>query len=172
MPHEITASGQSGLALQARLLQGTAQVGTTITLTEAPALAGYYTGSVPGGVPAGAYVVQYLNGGAVVASGDLRWDGSAEVLPASGDVPTAAAVAAAVRTNLATELARVDVAVSTREAETAAAARAIASQAEHDATQTAVAAIGTSTPLRADVRAINGQAVQGTGASNNKWRPV
>jgi hypothetical protein len=50
-------------------------------------------------------------------------------------------VAAAVRSELAVELARVDVATSTREAESAAAGRAATSQAEHDTTQAAVGAI-------------------------------
>jgi hypothetical protein len=99
-----------------------------------------------------------------------------DLLPAApaavGDIPTAATVAAQVRTNLTTELGRIDVAVSTREAESAAASRASTNQTEHDATQAAIANIGTTAPIRADVRAINGQSVQGTGASNNKWRPA
>jgi hypothetical protein len=63
------------------------------------------------------------------------------ILAKAAQVPTAAAVATAVRTNLATELGRMDVAVSTRESEASAATRASTNQTEHDATQVAVAAI-------------------------------
>lgn len=59
----------------------------------------------------------------------------------TGAAPAAATVATAVRAELATELARVDVAVSTREAESAASTRAGTGQAEHDATQAAIAAL-------------------------------
>lgn len=48
------------------------------------------------------------------------------ILAKAAQVPTAAAVATAVRTNLATELGRIDVAVSTRESEASAATRAAA----------------------------------------------
>jgi hypothetical protein len=98
-----------------------------------------------------------------------------DLLPAApaavGDIPTAATVASAVRTNLATELGRIDATVSSRESEASAATRAATDQAEHDATQTAVANIGTATPVRADLRSINGTPVQGAGVSGNKWRP-
>lgn len=68
-----------------------------------------------------------------------------DLLPAApaavGDIPTAATVAAAVRTNLTTELGRIDATISSRESEASAATRATADQTEHDATQTAIAAI-------------------------------
>ncbi len=106
-----------------------------------------------------------------------------------------AAVPAAVRTNLTTELARLDVAVSTREAESAASARAAADIAEHDATQATLATLQTAATaasqhaaqlvehdatqaalstgtVRANIVQVNGTSVQGTGASDNKWRPV
>lgn len=98
-----------------------------------------------------------------------------DLLPAApaavGDIPTAATVAAQVRTNLTTELGRIDATISSRESEASAATRASTDQAEHDATQAAVAAIGTGTPVRADIRSINGTPVQGAGISGNKWRP-
>ena len=73
--------------------------------------------------------------------------------------PTAAANAAAVRTELAAELGRIDTTVSSREAESAAATRAAANQAEHDATQTAVAGVGGGGGLdAAGVRAALGMA--------------
>jgi hypothetical protein len=50
-------------------------------------------------------------------------------------------------------------------------AAAATNQTEHDATQAAVAGIGTATPVRADLRSINGTPVQGAGVSGNKWRP-
>jgi hypothetical protein len=57
------------------------------------------------------------------------------------EVALAAATAAAVRVELATELARMDAAISTRESESSAATRAATDQTEHDATQVALAAI-------------------------------
>jgi hypothetical protein len=53
--------------------------------------------------------------------------------------PSAATTAAAVRAELAVEMARIDAATSSRESESSAASRAAINQAEHDATQTAVA---------------------------------
>lgn len=79
-----------------------------------------------------------------------------------------AAVPAAVRSNLATELARIDVAVSTRESETSAATRATANQTEHDATQATLAS-GT---LQVDLRKVNGIAVDGSGTPADPWGPV
>jgi hypothetical protein len=85
--------------------------------------------------------------------------------------------------------ARLDVAVSTREAESAAAARAVTAQAEHDATQSAVAAIpaapnsaaiqaaaaaaiAAAEPLAADVRYVRGIEVVGTGVEADPWGPA
>lgn len=295
MAAEITASAPTGLVLTARLAQG-ATIGASITLTESGTLAGYYTGSVPGGTAAGRYAVTVLNGTVPIGAGELRWDGTAEILPsiagdamaltagertatrgvieastvlgkeataaaikaktdalpaapaAVGDIPSAASIAAAVwaagsrtltsfgtlvtdavtavwaaatrtltadpgaaahaatqtavaavpanvRVNLATELARLDVAVSTRESESSAASRAAADIAEHDATQTTLATLQTAATaasqhaaqlvehdatqaalstgtVRANIVQVNGTSVQGTGASDNKWRPV
>jgi hypothetical protein len=72
-------------------------------------------------------------------------------------------VAVAVRTDQAAELARINVPLSTLQTEASAASRAATNQAEHDATQNTLAS-GT---IRADVRAVNGTAIQGTGAANN-----
>jgi hypothetical protein len=63
------------------------------------------------------------------------------ILAKAAQVPTAAAVATAVRTNLATELGRMDAAISSRESEASAATRASTGQAEHDATQAAIVAL-------------------------------
>jgi len=85
--------------------------------------------------------------------------------------------------------ARLDVAVSTREAESAAAARALTAQAEHDATQSAVAAIpaapnsaaiqaaaaaaiAAAEPLGADVRYVRGIEIVGTGVEADPWGPA
>jgi hypothetical protein len=85
--------------------------------------------------------------------------------------------------------ARLDVAVSTREAESAAAARAVTAQAEHDATQSAIAAIpaapnsaaiqaaaaaaiAAAEPLAADVRYVRGIEVVGTGVEADPWGPA
>jgi hypothetical protein len=85
--------------------------------------------------------------------------------------------------------ARLDVAVSTREAESAAAARAVTAQAEHDATQTAIAAIpaapdataiqaaaaaaiAAAEPIAADVRYVKGIEVVGTGVEADPWGPA
>jgi hypothetical protein len=81
---------------------------------------------------------------------------------------------------------RLDVAVSTREAESAAAARAVTAQAEHDATQTAIAAvpdaaevqaaaaaaIAAAEPIAADVRYVKGIEVVGTGVEADPWGPA
>ena len=58
--------------------------GAATALTETPAASGNYLGSVPGGISAGVYVVTFLDGGIIVAQGELQWDGAAEI-PPGGD---------------------------------------------------------------------------------------
>jgi hypothetical protein len=103
--------------------------------------------------------------------------------------PSAAVVAGAVRTELTTELGRIDVAVSTREAESIAAVRAAADIAAHAATQAAVgaipaapnaaavqaaaaAAIAAAEPIEADIRWVRGIAVVGDGTEAVPWGPT
>lgn len=72
-----------------------------------------------------------------------------------------ASVAAAVRTNLTTELGRIDVAVSTRNATTPPTASAIATQ---------VLSAAATTPIDANVKKFNDVTVIGTGTAGDLWR--
>jgi hypothetical protein len=114
MPNEIQyAHLDPGLTtLTARLRTGTTDVVSGIALSDTinPR---WYVGSIPGGVADGDYEVVVYEGTELVGVGEypMRWRSNAEVLPA-----LLADIAPAVRTNLATELARMDVAVSTRAA--------------------------------------------------------
>ena len=144
---------------------------------------GMYWGTVPSGLAAGSYTVSVYNSATLVGAGDLEWDGSQQIT--SDTLLTAitaldvAAMAAAVRAELATELARIDVATSTRStlaagaamtltgaydaAKTAASATelanlATANQAEHDATQAAIAALPE--PVTPPTAAANATAVR------------
>ena len=81
--------------------------------------------------------------------------------------PTAAANATAVRAELATELARVDVATSTRLAGTSYTAPPSAGD-----NATAVLAAAATTPIQADIRKVNNYVVDGAGTEANPWGPV
>jgi len=124
----------SGLTVTAQPYQSGSAVGSAISLTEVGST-GFYSGTMTGS--AGTYQLAFRSAGANVGSGSIVWSGTAEV-PASTfnaatdavanvtlcattttltnapTVPTASAIASQVRTELATELARVDVATSTR----------------------------------------------------------
>ena len=135
MPNELNiALPASGLTVTAQPYQSGAAVGSAISLTEV-ASSGFYSGNMTG--TAGTYQVAFLSAGANVGSGSIVWSGTAEV-PASTfnpatdtvanvtlcattttltnapSVPSAATIASQVRTELGTELGRIDAAVSSR----------------------------------------------------------
>lgn len=70
-----------GLSMDAEIYTGAwAIVGTAITMTES--FAGLYTASVPGTPAFGTYNIVFReNGGEILGSGLLMWDGAAEVNP-------------------------------------------------------------------------------------------
>ena len=135
MANELNiALAKSGLTVTAQRYQSGAAVGSAISCPETGST-GFYSGNMTG--TAGTYQVAFISAAANVGSGSIVWSGTAEV-PASTfnaasdtvanvtlcattttltnapTVPTASAIASQVRTELATELARVDVATSTR----------------------------------------------------------
>ena len=103
----------SGLTVTVQPYQSGSAVGSAISLTEV-GTSGFYTGNMTGS--AGTYQLAFISAGANVGSGSIVWSGTAEV-PVStlttGDLPTAPTVAD-IRAELATELGRIDAAVSTR----------------------------------------------------------
>jgi len=129
MPNELNiALATTGLTVTAQRYQAGAAVGSAISCPETGST-GFYSGNMTGA--AGTYQVAFLASGANVGSGSIVWSGTAEVPastfnPASDTVatvttltnaptvPTPSQIASQVRTELATELARVDVATSTR----------------------------------------------------------
>jgi hypothetical protein len=74
---EITTTADTALALTATLMAGTVAQASGIAMTET-ATAGFYTGSVPVGTPAGSYTVLVQSLDLVVASGVLHWSGAYE----------------------------------------------------------------------------------------------
>ena len=70
--------GQTGLTVTAQLVQAAAQVGGDISLAESGTLSGFYSGNMPA-VSAGVYLVRFVSGGSAVGSGQIVWDGSAEI---------------------------------------------------------------------------------------------
>lgn len=111
MANELNLAFTTGRTITARLILGGAYVGSSISCPEAPASSGHYSGSVPGGTGAGHYSVVFLEDATVVGAGSLLWDGTAERTALT--LPTATATA--VRTELGTELARIDETVSSRQ---------------------------------------------------------
>ena len=124
----------SGLTVTAQRYQSGSAVGSAISLSEVGS-SGFYTGNMTGSE--GAYQLAFIASSANVGSGSIVWDGTAEV-PASTfnpatdtvanvtlcattttltnapSVPSAATIASQVRTELGTELGRLDAAVSSR----------------------------------------------------------
>jgi len=98
------------------------------------------------------HVVAYQTTGTYAITGDIS-----TVLTAVSNVPTG------VRTELSTELARIDVATSTRNATTPPTAAAISAQVLADAA---------TTPIAANTKAINGVTLQGAGTTLDPMRPV
>jgi hypothetical protein len=115
MPNELNialAQSQTGLAVTAQLYQNRVAVGSPISLTEVGSTA-YYTGHMSG--TAGDYQLLFRASGENVGSGSIRWDGSAEILPATGgSIPSATGIATQVRTELSPELAKVSALNTTR----------------------------------------------------------
>ena len=104
---------QTGLTVTARVYDGATQIGTDVTCTESGSLA-IYLGDMPT-ASAGQYVVRFLSAGEVVAHSVIDWNGSAELNlndALTAFPPSAAAIAAEVRTELSTELGRIDADVS------------------------------------------------------------
>ena len=135
MPNELNiALPTSGLTVTAQPYQAGAAVGSAISCPETGST-GFYSGNMTGS--AGTYQLAFLASGSNVGSGSIVWSGTAEV-PASTfnpatdtvanvtlcattttltnapSVPSAATIASQVRTELGTELGRIDAAVSSR----------------------------------------------------------
>jgi antitoxin (DNA-binding transcriptional repressor) of toxin-antitoxin stability system len=128
MANELNIALKTGLTVTAQRYQAGAAVGSAISCPETGST-GFYSGNMTGA--AGTYQLAFIAAGANVGSGSIVWSGTAEVPsstfnPASDTVatvttltnaptvPTAAAIASQVRTELSVELGRVDAAVSSR----------------------------------------------------------
>ena len=135
MANELNiALAKSGLTVTAQRYQSGAAVGSAISCPETGST-GFYSGNMTG--TAGTYQIAFISASANVGSGSIVWSGTAEVpastFNASTDtvanvtlcattttltnaptVPTASAIASQVRTELGTELARIDADVSSR----------------------------------------------------------
>ena len=134
MANELNIALSTGLTVTAQRYQAGAAVGSAISCPETGST-GFYSGNMTG--TAGTYQVAFLAAGANVGSGSIVWSGTAEV-PASTfnpatdtvanvtlcattttltnapSVPSASAIASQVRTELGTELGRIDAAISSR----------------------------------------------------------
>jgi hypothetical protein len=108
MANELNIALSTGLTVTAQRYQSGAAVGAAISCAEVGST-GFYSGNMTGA--AGAYQLAFIAAGANVGSGSIVWDGTAEV---ASSAPTAAAIASQVRTELSTELGRIDAAVSSR----------------------------------------------------------
>lgn len=103
----------SGLTVTVQPYQSGSAVGSAISLTEV-GTSGFYTGDMTGS--AGTYQLVFISAGANVGSGSIVWDGTAEVAVSTlttSDLPTVPSVTD-IRAELATELGRIDAAISTR----------------------------------------------------------
>ncbi len=124
----------SGLTVTAQRYQSGSAVGSAISLTEVGS-SGFYSGNMTG--TAGTYQLGFISAGKMVGSGSIVWSGTAEVptstfnpstdtvanvtlcattttLTNAPTVPSASAIASQVRTELTTELGRLDASVSSR----------------------------------------------------------
>jgi len=183
----------SGLTVTAQPYQSGSAVGSAISLTEVGST-GFYSGNMTGS--AGTYQLAFRSAGSNVGSGSIVWSGTAEVpvstfnpstdtvanvtlcattttLTNAPTVPSASAIASQVRTELTTELGRLDASVSSRLANAdyvapSAAPTVVAIRQEMDANSTKLAnldasissrladadyAAPTSAPTVADIRA-------------------
>lgn len=104
---------ESGATVTCQPYQSGAAVGSPISLTEIGTSA-VYTGDMSGS--AGTYLLAFNDGSENVGVGSIVWSGTSEI-PVStlttGDLPSVPTVAD-IRTELATELGRIDAAISTR----------------------------------------------------------
>jgi hypothetical protein len=162
------ADGRIASAAGKEVLGAGVQVGITLTLLENWQLefwAGNYTATITGGnlVAASGDAVAYVVGGPQV---EITLSAAATITDGGGggggSAPTAVEIAQAVRVELATELARLDAAVTTRESESASAARAVTNQAEHDATQTAISLLSSGALPGEIANAVHQRIVEGT----------
>ncbi len=104
MANELNIALSTGLTVTAQRYQAGASVGSAISLTEV-STSGFYTGNMTGS--AGTYQLVFLASAATVGTGQIVWDGTAEVAPSTLTAPQ-------VRTELSTELGRIDAAISSR----------------------------------------------------------
>jgi hypothetical protein len=141
MPNELNiALATTGLTVTAQPYQNGASVGSAISCPET-GTTGFYSGNMAGS--AGTYQIAFRAAGANVGSGNIVWDGTAEVassapsaaqnaaavwsqatrtvtggtvdtLTNAPTVPSASAIASQVRTELSVELGRVDASISSR----------------------------------------------------------
>jgi hypothetical protein len=87
MANEINVMAATGQSLVYDLRDGATAVSLGNALAEVSGT-GYYYGSVPGGVGAGLYTVIVRAGSNNLGIGSLRYDGTAEILPASTALAT------------------------------------------------------------------------------------
>jgi hypothetical protein len=105
MANELNiALAKSGLTVTAQRYQAGAAVGSAISCPETGST-GFYSGNMTG--TAGTYQVAFISASANVGSGSIVWDGTAEVAPSTLTAPQ-------VRTELSTELGRIDATISSR----------------------------------------------------------
>jgi hypothetical protein len=78
MSNEITIGAKTGLTVTVQMYNGTTAQGSPIATTEI-GTTGVYVGSVPNGTPYGQYSLVALSSGSTIASGQLNWDGKAEI---------------------------------------------------------------------------------------------
>jgi hypothetical protein len=105
MPNELNiALATTGLTVTAQPYQNGAAVGSAISCPETSST-GFYSGNMAGS--AGTYQIAFRAAGANVGSGSIVWDGTNEVATSTLTAPQ-------VRTELSTELGRIDAAISSR----------------------------------------------------------
>ena len=113
MANELNiALAKSGLTVTAQRYQSGAAVGSAISCPETGST-GFYSGNMTG--TAGTYQVAFISASANVGSGNIVWDGSAEV---ASSAPTVVQIRAEMDSN-STKLANLDTTVSSRLASSA-----------------------------------------------------
>lgn len=105
MPNELNiALATTGLTVTCQRYQNGAAVGSAISCPET-GTSGFYSGNMTG--TAGTYQLAFLASGANVGSGSIIWDGTNEIATSTLTAPQ-------VRTELSTELGRIDANISSR----------------------------------------------------------
>lgn len=99
---------RTGLTVTAQLISGNLPLSSPVTLTESGTATGHYSGNMPMSINAGVYGVRFLAGNpaALVGTGFIAWDGSAE--RTTLNLSTASAVAAIPTNPLLTNDARLN----------------------------------------------------------------